>query len=209
VYVTDEPGKQDFGLLRRLCDSRGGLLQCDRPALPTHDCLLVDCGCDEQLLKVTNINGKAGVLGLFHVRQQDERITSAFTVSDVPELKDDQYLAWFTRQEKAAVVTRDERLTQELDRADYEIVSFTPFVNGVAAIGLIDALIPAAGIDEVIAFDDGVRIRLQDGGMLGLWVRQVPSSITMRGENLPFADGDGLVRVKVPAGSDIEVEVRL
>jgi xylulokinase len=50
VYVTDEPGKQDFALLRRLCDSRGRLLQCDRPALTAHDCLLVDCGCDEQLL---------------------------------------------------------------------------------------------------------------------------------------------------------------
>ena len=209
VYVTDEPGKQDFDLLRRLCDSRGRLLQCDRPALPAHDCLLVDCGCEEQLLKVTNVCGKTGVLGLFHVRQQEARITSAFQASDVPELKDDQYLVWFTRQEKAALVTREERLTQELDRADYEIVTLTPFVNGMAAIGLIDRFVPAAGIDEVILFDEGIRVRLQDGGTLGLYVRQVPSAITMAGEALPFTATDGLIQVQVPDGTDVEVEVRL
>jgi raffinose synthase len=209
VYVTDEPGKQDFDLLRRLIDSRGRLLQCDRPALPTRDCLLVDCGCDEQLLKVSNVCGKAGVLGLFHVRQQDARITSAFQASDVPELKEDEYLAWFTRQKKAVVVTREEWLTQELDRADYEIVTFTPFVNEMAAIGLIDTFVPAAGIDEVIPVDGELRVRLQDGGTFGLYARQLPCSITMRGEDLPFAEDDGLIRIEVPAGRSVEIEVRL
>ena len=61
----------------------------------------------------------------------------------------------------------------------------------------------------MIPLDGGIRVRLQDGGMLGLYVRQVPSSITMEGEALPFGGTDGLVQVQVPEGTDLEVEVRL
>jgi len=149
------------------------------------------------------------VLGLFHVRQDDAPITGSFKASDVPELKDKEYLAWFSRQGRAVVVRRGERLTQELERADYEIVTFTPFVNGMAAVGLIDKFVPAAGIDEVIPLEGGIRVRLQDGGFLGLYARQLPSAITVRGKKLRSVCADGLVRVKVPAGREVEVEVRL
>ena len=107
------------------------------------------------------------------------------------------------------MVRRGERLTQELHRAGYEIVTFSPFVKGIAAIGLIDRFVPAAGIDAAIPLEGGIRVRLQDGGVLGLYARQLPSAITAKGRKLRFTCADGLVRVKVPAGREVEVEVRL
>ncbi len=89
-------------------------------------------------------------IGLFHVRQQDGSITNTLRAGDVPELKEKEVLSWYSRQRKATVVRRGEPQEIELDRANYEIVTFVPWVHGIAVIGLADAFVPAAGIVEVV-----------------------------------------------------------
>ena len=42
VYVSDRPGRHDFGLLRRLVLPDGSVLRCAQPGRPTPDCLFAD-----------------------------------------------------------------------------------------------------------------------------------------------------------------------
>ena len=42
VYVSDRPGRHDFGLLRRLVLPDGSVLRCGQPGRPSPDCLFAD-----------------------------------------------------------------------------------------------------------------------------------------------------------------------
>nr|AXF37480.1 glycoside hydrolase 36-4 [Hevea brasiliensis] len=67
VYVSDEPRKHDFKVLKKLVLPDGSILRARLPGRPTRDCLFSDPSRDGvSLLKIWNMNKYTGVLGLYN-----------------------------------------------------------------------------------------------------------------------------------------------
>ncbi|KAJ0017982.1 hypothetical protein Pint_09645 [Pistacia integerrima] len=67
VYVSDEPGKHDFNILKKLVLPDGSVLRANYPGRPSRDCLFNDPVMDgKSLLKIWNLNACTGVLGVFN-----------------------------------------------------------------------------------------------------------------------------------------------
>ncbi|XP_058008938.1 probable galactinol--sucrose galactosyltransferase 6 isoform X1 [Hevea brasiliensis] len=67
VYVSDEPGKHDFKVLKKLVLPDGSILRARLPGRPTRDCLFSDPARDGvSLLKIWNMNKYTGVLGVYN-----------------------------------------------------------------------------------------------------------------------------------------------
>ncbi|EEF30440.1 hydrolase, hydrolyzing O-glycosyl compounds, putative [Ricinus communis] len=67
VYVSDEPGKHDFNVLKKLVLPDGSILRARLPGRPTRDCLFSDPARDGiSLLKIWNMNKHTGVLGVYN-----------------------------------------------------------------------------------------------------------------------------------------------
>ncbi|GMH27307.1 hypothetical protein Nepgr_029150 [Nepenthes gracilis] len=67
IYVSDEPGKHNFELLKKLVLPDGSILRAQLPGRPTKDCLFNDPARDGvSLLKIWNMNKYTGVLGVYN-----------------------------------------------------------------------------------------------------------------------------------------------
>ncbi|KAJ7517623.1 hypothetical protein O6H91_21G032000 [Diphasiastrum complanatum] len=67
IYVSDEPGKHDFDLLKKLVLPDGSILRAQLPGRPTRDSLFSDPARDGcSLLKIWNMNEYTGILGAFN-----------------------------------------------------------------------------------------------------------------------------------------------
>ncbi|XP_050235615.1 probable galactinol--sucrose galactosyltransferase 6 isoform X2 [Mercurialis annua] len=67
IYVSDEPGKHDFNVLKKLVLPDGSVLRTRLPGRPTRDCLFSDPTRDgDSLLKIWNMNKYTGVLGVYN-----------------------------------------------------------------------------------------------------------------------------------------------
>ncbi|XP_011084119.1 probable galactinol--sucrose galactosyltransferase 6 [Sesamum indicum] len=67
IYVSDEPGKHNFDILRKLVLPDGSILRARLPGRPTKDCLFSDPARDGvSLLKIWNMNKYTGVLGVYN-----------------------------------------------------------------------------------------------------------------------------------------------
>jgi raffinose synthase len=155
LYVSDEPGKHDFEILRSVVLPNGRTLSPRTPAVPTHDCLFTDVTSDRlTLLKVSNSNACTGILGLFNVQgaawdterrkfvQHDQRppVLSAFVTPAqcfVHRMGNGHLLGAQTRQRFAAYSFRSGALaiasspesvitTVALERGHYEVVTVAP-----------------------------------------------------------------------------------
>lgn len=69
VYVSDQPGKHNFELLRRLVLPDGSILRAQLPGRPTRDCLFSDVvGDGESALKIWNRNSCNGVVAAMNIQ---------------------------------------------------------------------------------------------------------------------------------------------
>lgn len=210
VYVTDEPGRQDFDVLRKLVTSDGRVLRCDRPALPARDCLFVDCHAEPRLLKITNRAGSAGVLGLFHCQAAGGPITGSFRPSDVPDLEGERFAAWLHNGRRIAILHANDSCPVTLTAGDFELVTIAPVADGLAAFGLLDKFNGAAAVESSDCLGGGrTRVRLRDGGEVGFQCASEPVGVQVNGcrANARYRREDGLLVVEAPAGGPVVVDV--
>ncbi|MBQ7792524.1 MAG: hypothetical protein IJ367_03420, partial [Clostridia bacterium] len=67
VYISDMLGRSKAELLAPLATSDGKILRCDRPAMPTKDCLTVDPTRSGKVFKVQNTANGSGVLAVLNI----------------------------------------------------------------------------------------------------------------------------------------------
>ncbi len=203
VYVCDKPGKQNFALLATLCTSEGRLLRCARPARVARDCLFVDTYRVARPLKVTNVNGKHGVLGLFHVTRGAEWVEGTYCAADVDGMKADRYAAYHYRTEMVRQVKPRDRMTIAFEPMGWELVTFAPVLGAFAPIGLLDKLNSSRALQwQSAERDGGLKCRVTDGGRFGCWCKRRPKAVTVDGKRTPFTYrlADGLLTVTLPLG---------
>ena len=191
VYVSDKPGEHDFALLNKLVCKDGKVLRCDRPGLPTLDNLCVDPTRGEVLLKIWNRNGSAGIVGVFnahwHPNGSITSIAGGVTPSDVYDLPGARFACYAHNAGTLEVLERNEQKPVSLETREFELFTFVPIENGLAAIGLLDKF-NSAGAIAALGWSNPktCQLTLKDAGTLLCYCETAPSKVEQDGGALDF-----------------------
>jgi raffinose synthase len=214
LYVCDYPGKQDFALLDALSISGGRIVRCSRPAVAAADCLFEDCHNDSQrLLKITNKNDAAGVVGIFHVSTRTEHLRGSVGPADVHDLQGTRFALWYSRGQRLETISARKRRALTLEPAGWELLHFVPIVQGVAALGLLDKLNCAGAVRATSSTERGTFVCvLEDGSnRTGFYCERMPSMVLVNGRSTRFTydSSSGLLELKTAVGRAHRVEIGL
>lgn len=213
VYVSDKPEKHDFDIIRKLYISNGEVLRCKQPALPARDCLFVDCLREKKLLKITNRNGHIGVMGIFHCNNDESKaeIRDSFSPSDFPFIEGGEFAVYAHQSQKLTVCKREEREEITLPFMGYEIITFSPIVDFIAPLGLLDKYNGSAAI---LGFElkEGrtAECRLKDGGRVGFYAAVEPKEVLVSGEaaSWEYNAETRLLVVTAQTGSELRISLK-
>lgn len=158
IYVSDEIGRTKPELLKPLAFSDGRILRCDRPGMPTADCICANPLTSKKIFKIWNRVGEHGVLAVFNLT--DEPVSGIVSPTDFQGT--DEYAVYehfskemFPCEKKGFSITL-------ADRNDFRLYIFAPIKDGVAVIGDGTKFISPAAIRK----QDGENIELYENGDL-------------------------------------------
>lgn len=118
VYVSDEVGGSDRGGILPVCGEDGTICRMDDAAMPTKDCLFVNCEWHAPLQKAYNRKGDAFALAIYNLRREDGTVTESFRFDVIPGLDASRdYVAYEYFTKKFSLVNAEtvETVTLELD----------------------------------------------------------------------------------------------
>lgn len=207
VYISDEPGRTDFALLRKLALSDRTVPLCLGPARPTEDSLFVDPARESALFKIFNFNPPGGgVIGAFNCGNNpaaSQPVHGEAKVNDVHGLVGEDFAVFQHQEGSLQRVTRADRLPLALRELEFEIFTLSPIHNGFAAIGLADKFNSGGCVTAVRQTDPKrVEVDLRDGGEFLAWSKDSPQTVSMDGKKLDFRfdPKTNALRVTVPLG---------
>ncbi len=207
VYVTGDPARQDWALLRAFVADDGTLLRTDAPVLPTRDALFVDAGTARVPLKGFARSGGAGLLGAFNVHEGGEPVDGQWRVSDVEGLAGERFAVREHFSRRIAVVGRDEALPLHLDADQAALYVAVPVERGAAVFGLLEKFVSPRTVAD--RRDDGgtLRVRVTGAGTLGVWLERPARVVRVDGTETKVQVLDGVLEVPLAGSGAHQVEI--
>lgn len=206
VYVSDGLGATDPAKLRPLIYDDGRLLRCDRPAVPTADCLTADPRRTAIPLKIWNTAGGAGVVAAFHIHDGDEPVRGSVGADDVPDLAGSRVLVYEYFSQECRLLGPGERLAFTLAGEACKLYLLVPVSagSGIVPIGATGKHVPSHAIARRWWNEQAVRVQLRPNcsGPFACWSDGALIRATVDGKEVTVASrGDGLHRIELE-GSD-------
>jgi len=213
VYVSDKPGRHDFGLLRKLVLPDGSVLRCAGPGRPTRDLLFADPTRDDVLLKIFNHNATGAVVGVFNARAEQKAtdtepavaaptLTGDVRPADVPGLVGDRFVAYAHYAQELRPIALDEAWPVTLEPLTAEILTFVLVDQGVAVIGLAEMLNGGGAVQTMDAdrANGSVAAMVRGGGTLLAWCEREPASVSVDGApvTVVYNPATGMLRIALP-----------
>ena len=172
--MSDKLERSRKDVLMPLILNSGRILRCDRPAMPSADCLTENPVESGRAFKLQNICGKSGVIAAFNLDKNNNQVSGKISPSDIDGIDGDEFAVYehFTRELK--IVKKDEAFEIALsDNDDFRLYIIVPMHDGFAAIGRTDKFISPKTIayvhgDEVILKEDG-EYAVVKGGELHIY----------------------------------------
>lgn len=162
IYVSDQLQRSHSDILYPLALSDGRILRCDRPAVPTADCVCTDPTVSGEPIKIKNTVNESGVLALFNLDKENRKVTGSISPSDIPELDGEEFVVYSHFDKTAKILKRNETMNVSLDDNDaVELYIIVPYRNGFAAIGRTDKFISPA---TILTVTDDRRVMLTEKG---------------------------------------------
>lgn len=161
IYVSDKLNRSRAEILWPLILSDGRILRCDKPAMPTIDCLIVDPTQSTKPFKLQNICNGSGIIAAFNLNEKNSSVKGTLSPEDVDGLVGEEYAVYehFTRT--MCILKRNEKLELELKNNDeFYLYILVPLVNGNGVIGRIDKYISPATVKYS---PDGKANLIEDG----------------------------------------------
>jgi len=151
IYVSDKIGRSNADILYPLTLDNGRILRCDRPGIPTIDCLFDNPKTSDRIFKVQNIINSSGVIAVFNLNDDEEKcVGGSVSPSDVEGLTEGEYAVYEHFSRKLEIVDYNQRVDVSLKNADdFKLYIIVPLKNGFGAIGRIDKFISPATIEYV------------------------------------------------------------
>ena len=187
VVITDEPGRHDPALIRRLVLSDGRTLLADHPGKPSPDCLFSDPTRSSRVLKIFNRAGGAGVVGMFHANHaQHLPVETALASRDVPGMADQEVVAFLHHAQMPVRLRPGQSIPIRLEHAGHETAVLAPVVDGLAVLGLGDRYCASAALHDQADAQGTYRARTAGGGPLLAWSERRPRRVTIDGQTVDW-----------------------
>ncbi len=135
IYVSDEIGESVREVLMPLADSEGRIYRCDKPALPSLDCLVKNPE-DGGVFKIQNTAKGSGVIAAFNINSSEKSVCGSISPDDVYGLCGEEFAVYehFTKQ--CFVLKRGEKMNVTLEtRDDFRLYNFVEIKEGFAVLG--------------------------------------------------------------------------
>ena len=150
VYISDRLDESFAEIIAPLVLNDGRILRCDRPAVPTRDCLIHDPVTSGSVFKIQNTCGDCGVLAAFHIDEKGLPVKGTVSPSDIEGLAGDRFAVYEHFSKECVIMKKDELLDLELkDKDDFRLYIIAPYVDGFAAIGRTDKFISPGTVRSV------------------------------------------------------------
>ncbi|NJC25649.1 Sip1-related alpha-galactosidase [Neolewinella antarctica] len=196
IYVTDEPGSQDFAILRALCYSDGKLIRPSRPLTPTKDCLFQLQ--EPKVFKAFSGDEKVGLVGAWNLADSD-LVKGTLSPSDVVGLEGDDFVVHEYFSNESWRLSKQEKLQLELPRMGYQLFFILPVVQRAAVIGLLNKYNSPGTIVTQNVKKGRMEVVVADYGTFAAIIPERPTSVACGGKEVAFAYVNELLTVEILA----------
>lgn len=147
IYISDTLGRSRAEILKPLVLEDGRILRCERPAMPTKDCLTHDPLTSNRLFKLQNKCEESGVLAVFNLDEANRPVSGTVSPIDVAGLEGDEFAVYEHFSKEMRILKASEQLHITLDKCDdYRLYILVPMKEGNAVIGRTDKFISPATV---------------------------------------------------------------
>jgi hypothetical protein len=175
--------------------------------VPSRDALFVDAGTARGPRQGGTRKGGTGHVAAVNMHEAGEPVDGFLRVADVPGLSGDRFAVREHFSRRLAIVGRDEPVPVHLDADQAALYVAAPIARGAAVFGLLEKFVSPATV--LSSQDDGavLRVRVADGGTLGVWLEKPARTVRVDGQQAPPRVVDGVLEVALPEGREHEVEI--
>ena len=172
IYVSDQLERSNREILAPLALEDGRILRCDRPAMPTADCLTVNPTSSGRPFKLQNICGNSGVLAVFNLDENNRAVAGSISPGEIDGLTGEDFAVYEHFSRELVILKAHERLDLRLDGIEsYNLYIVVPIQDGFAAIGRTDKFISPKTIKavcgrEVVLIEPGEYAVVEDGNLM-------------------------------------------
>lgn len=191
VYVSDPIGETNVCNVLPLILKNGRIIRCERSGMPTLDCLMKDPTSQDIPLKIWNTYRNTGVIAVFNINKNTERLKYSISPSDVPYLEGQNFAVYEYFSRKVTTVKFDESIVSIVDRSAPALYSIIPHGNEVTPIGILDKYIPQGTVENIYTNKDCMSVELREGGEFGFISSIPPKRVEVDGEDIEFELLDG------------------
>lgn len=169
IYVSDQLDRSNRHILMPLIYEDGRILRCDRPAMPTIDCITENPQISGKVFKLQNMCSGSGIVAAFNLDNENRELKGSVSPMDVDGLEGDKFVIYEHFSREYHIVSREEAIEVSLkDSGEYRLYIIVPIVDGFAAIGRTDKFISPATVKAVKGrsvelWEDGEYAVVEDG----------------------------------------------
>ena len=154
IYVSDKLGRSRKELLSPLILEDGRILRCDRPAMPSRDCLTEDPRTSGRVFKLQNRCAHGGVIAAFNLDAEERAVCSKISPSDICDLPGERFAVYEHFSKETVVLDKEEYFDLTLKNADdYRLYIVVPLKDGCGVIGRVDKYISPKTVKAISGKD--------------------------------------------------------
>jgi len=163
IYISDTLHRSRKEVLEPLIRSDGRILRCDRPAMPTADCLTVDPVTGKQIFKLQNTCKNSGIMAVFNLNEEAP-VTGSICPQDIPGLQGQAFAVYEHFSRSLQILKAGQVMPLTLQNSDdFRLYVFVPMENGSCVIGDAKKFIsPAALAEDGKLTESGVLARVEN-----------------------------------------------
>lgn len=168
IYMSDELDRSIRDVIMPLVLDDGRILRCDRPGMPSVDCLTENPTNSGGIFKLQNVCGESGVVAVFNFNEDGKAAVGTVSPKDVYGISGEEFVVYEHFSKTAEIVKYREGISVELGMDDYKVYVIVPIKNGFAPIGRVDKFISPKTIKSVVnenieLYEDGEYAYVKDG----------------------------------------------
>lgn len=167
IYVTDEPEKCDYGIVKRMCGEDGRVYRCLESARPVENCIFGEKV--DEAFRVFNYTKHGYVLGFFG---KGGITNTKYSLSEIYNIPEGVYAIYSYRYGFIGVKNIYKVLTETLPPFGSDVITAIKVVNDCAVFGRVDKYNPSAFIDDIREEDKGLSYSLKEYGDCGIYTKK-------------------------------------
>lgn len=206
VYLSDEPGKHNSALLKSITFSDARIINADKPALPTEDCLfqLFESG---KPFKVFSYFRNNGLLSSWNVSDKDS-VTGSFSPSQIRPITGTQFVIFEYFSKSVFEAGLETEIPVRLNRTGCKFFSVIPVKYDKAVIGDINKIIPMAAVSNIAFSERTAQMNVEEPATIWIYSKVKPALVKINSKiDTAVAYENNIISVKVSdKSSTLEIE---